>query len=369
MSKKAKIFLIIIIVLIIIGMAVYPKLKNYFNAGEETPNIPPSASSNRNQGQTRSLNVNAKVIKYSDLEDVLRITGILLPDEEVDLSFESSGKVTDIFFKEGTNVKKGQLLAKINDKPLQAELKKLEAQLPLAQDRVFRQKSLLAKDAVSQEAYESVNTELDKLNADIELIKARIAQTELRAPFDGVIGLRQISEGAYASSSTIVSKLTKIIPLKVEFSVPEAYSNDIKNGKNLNFTIKGDSRSYRASVYAVESKLDESTLSLRARALYPNPGGVLKPGQAATIEIVMNDLENAIIIPSLSTVAEMGRDIAYIYKEGRAHQIELKKGMRTASDVQVLDGLNIGDTLLVSGVMQLRDGMPVTIDRYVDANE
>jgi len=369
MSKKAKIALIVFIVLFIAGMALYPKIKEYFSAEKNTAEVTASPAPNSGSARGRPLNVNAQVVKYSDLEDVVRITGLLLPDEEVDLAFESNGKITNIFFKEGSNVRKGELLAKINDKPLQAELKKLEAQMPLAQDRVFRQKSLLEKDAVSQEAYESVNTELEKLNADIELIRARIAQTELRAPFDGVIGLRFISEGAYASSTTVISRLTKIIPLKVEFSVPEAYASEISNGKALNFSIKGDNNIYKASVYAVESKLDEQTLSLKARALYANPGGRLKPGQAATIEIIMNDLKNAIIIPSLSTVAEMGRDIAYVYKDGKAHQVVLKKGMRTASDVQIIEGLNIGDTLLVSGVMQLRDGMPVTIDRFIGDNE
>lgn len=366
MNKKGKIILIVVIVLFIAGMAIYPKLNDYFNSTAEPPQNATPATTPR---QSRVLNVNAIIIKTSTLEDALKITGRTLPDEEVDLSFEASGKITNIYFKEGTNVRKGELLAKMNDKPLQAELKKLEAQLPLAQDRVFRQKSLLERDAVSQEAYESVNTELDKLHADIELVKARIAQTELRAPFDGVIGLRLVSEGAYASPSVIISRLTKIIPLKIEFSVPEANASDISNGKTFDFTVKGDRNVYKATVYAIESKLDAQTFSLVARALYPNSGGRLKPGQAASIEIIVNDLENAISIPSLSTVAEMGRDIAYLYKNGKAHQIEVKKGMRTASEVQITEGLSIGDTLLVSGVMQLRDGMAVTIDRFIDENE
>ncbi len=365
MNKKVRLSLIVIIVLVIVGMILYPKLKTYFSSAEDPVDISQPVNTN-SRGQGNVLNVNAQIVKYSDLEDFIRITGLLLPDEEVDLSFEASGKITDIFFKEGSNVKKGQLLAKINDKPLQAELKKLEAQLPLAQDRVFRQKSLLAKDAVSQEAYESVNTELEKLHADIELVKARIMQTELRAPFDGVIGLRQVSEGAYTSPSTIISKLTKIEPLKVEFNVQEAYASRVKSGTVLNFTVKGDDNSHRASVYAVESKLDETALALKARALFANPGGRIKPGQAATIEIVLSDTKNAIVVPGLSIKTELGRDIVYVYKNGKALQLLVEKGMRTSSDVQIVKGLNIGDTVLVSGVMQLRDGMPVIIDRFID---
>lgn len=364
MNKKTRIILIVIIVLFVVGMALYPTIKDKL-FGDEVGGLIENIQTNR---QNKALNINALVIKYDNLNDVFKTTGILIPDEEVDLIFESSGKITNIYFHEGTYVNKGQLLAKVNDKPLQAELKKLEAQLPLAQDRLYRQKQLLEKDAVSQESYESVNTELEKLKADIELVKSRISQTELRAPFDGVIGLRQVSEGSYASSSTIIARLTKISPLKLEFSVNERQANAIKAGTELNFMLVNDLDTYKASVYAVESKLDETTLSLKARAIYPNPGGRLKPGHSAAIEIQLREIKNTIVIPSISTVAEMGRDIAYIYKDGRAKQVIVRKGMRTESSVQILEGLHVGDTLLTTGVMQLRDGMPIKIDYFVENN-
>lgn len=359
MSKKTKIILLVVIGLLILGMALYPQIKKrYFKPAEIEQSVPrENASAGR-----EPLNVNAQIVKYETLTDMFRTKGVLLPDEEVNLSFETSGKITGIHFQEGTSVKKGQLLAKMNDKPLQAELKKLEAQIPLAEDRVFRQKSLLAKDAVSQEAYESVVTELDKLNADIELIKARIEQTELRAPFDGLIGLRLVSEGTYVTTSTIVSTLTKIKPLKVEFSVNEAQANYIKPGLKLDFTAGTDMlHKYAAKVYAVESRLDEKTLTLKARGMYDNADGKLKPGNSVNVEIKMNEYDNALVVPSIALVAEMGRDIAYVYKNGIAKQIVIVKGMRTASSVQALEGISRGDTLITSGVMQLRDGMPVKI--------
>lgn len=358
MSKKVRILLVVIILLFIAGMALYPFIKNKLS--EEKEEAPVFKLSDK-----KVLNTNAVIIKNNTLNNIFRTTGILIPDEEVDLTFETSGKITNIHFKEGTQVRKGELLAKVNDKPLQAELQKLEAQLPLAQDRLFRQKSLLDRDAVSQESYESVNTELEKLKADIELVKSRIAQTELRAPFDGVLGLRLVSEGSYASPTTIVSRLTKIMPLKLEFSVNEAQANDVKAGTRVEFKMVNDLSIYYATVYAVESKLDESTLSLKARAIFPNPGGKLKPGHSASVEIKLQEIQNTIVIPSISTIAEMGRDIAYLYKGGKAHQVVIKKGIRTASSVQVLDGINVGDTLITTGVMQLRDGLPVIIENYV----
>jgi membrane fusion protein (multidrug efflux system) len=358
MKTKTWIILGIIIGIFIVGMIFYPRIKSLFSDNFEEKVKPTQTS----QSQSRSaLNVNAKILKHETLNDVFRTKGILIPDERVDLSFETSGKIINIFFKEGSSVKKGELLAKVNDKPLQAELKKLEAQLPLAEDRVFRQKSLLEKDAVSQEAYESVVTELDKLKADIDLVRSRIDQTELIAPFDGVIGLRFVSEGTYASPSLVIAQLTKISPMKIEFSVNEKQANEIKPGTILKFNIENDANTYQAEVYAVESKLDETTLSLKARALTPNENGKLKPGSSTNIEINLKEIKNTIIVPSISVIAELGRDIVYVYRNGKAKQVQITKGTRTSSSVQVTYGLNAYDTLITTGVMQLRDGMDVSL--------
>lgn len=358
MKVKTWIILGIIVVVFVVGMILYPRIRNlYKESVDDNSMVAPVQGAQ----QQAALNVNAKILTYETLNDIFKTKGILIPDEEVDLSFETSGKITNIYFNEGTAVKKGQLLAKVNDNPLQAELKKLEAQLPLAEDRVFRQQSLLKKDAVSQEAYESVVTELDKLKADIDLVKARIDQTELIAPFDGVIGLRFVSEGTYASPSLVIARLTKISPIKVEFSVNEKQANDIKSGTVLNFNIENDATTYQANVYAVESKLDEKTLSLKARAINPNTNGNLRPGYSASIEIKLKEIKNTLVVPSLSIIAELGRDIVYVYKNGKAKQVQVTKGMRTASSVQITYGLNVGDTLLTTGVMQLRDGMDVSL--------
>jgi len=356
MKKKNWLILSIILVLFAAGMLIYPYIFK-----KEEPGLSPEK-----KPAGKALNIVAQVLEYEGLDDVIRTTGSLLPDEEVQLSFETSGKIVGIYFKEGTEVKKGTLLAKVNDQPLQAELKKLEAQIPLAQDRVHRQKSLLEKDAVSQEAYEQVTTDLEKLKADIELVQSRIAQTELRAPFDGIIGLRLVSEGSYASPTTIIAQLTKIRPLKIEFSVNERHSNDLKQGTLLDFTVDGSLEKYSASVYALDPQLDMRMRTMKARAMYPNTDGKLKPGRSASIEIKIHTITNTIVVPSEAVIAEMGRSIAYVYRDGKAQQVELIRGLRTESSVQVLSGLHAGDTLIVTGVMQLRNDMPVTIDYFVE---
>ena len=364
MSKKTKRILFIVIILFIAGLFFYPTVKKHFFAQKEEP-PKESTSGKRGGDRGRPLNINVQIIEYETLNDVFRTTGNLIPDEEIGLSFETSGKITRIYFKEGAYIRKGTLLAKVNDAPLQAELKKTEVQIPLAKDRVFRQKALLDKDAVSKEAYEQVVTELDKLNADIELIKARIEQTELRAPFDGVIGLRQVSEGAYVSSGTEIAKLTKVIPLKLEFSINEKQAGSVASGTRLTFKTEGDLNTYQASIYAVESKLELKTRTLKLRAVYPNSDGKLKPGRTASIEVKLRELKDVLTVPSQAIIAEMGRDIAYIYKNGKAAQVVLTKGIRTESKVQVLQGIQPGDTLITTGVMQLRNDMPVIIDNII----
>ena len=208
MNKKTKWGIIILVGAGIIGGGIYSQLPK---KNDELAAADKVMGGNQKKGK-QILNVNAKVIKPQLLTDEFTTTGVLLPDEEVDLSFETSGKIVEINFEEGTPVKKGQLLAKVNDRQLQAQLQRLVSQLKLAEDRVFRQDALLKRDAVSKEAYEQVKTDLATLNADIEIVKANIELTELRAPFDGIIGLRQVSVGTYASPTTVVAKLTKNRP-------------------------------------------------------------------------------------------------------------------------------------------------------------
>ena len=363
MNKKTKWSLIVIIGAGIIAGGIYsqrPKTNEELMDAEKV-------MGNKPQEKKKVLNVNAQIIKPHLLTDEFTVTGSIKPDEEANLSFETSGKVVEINFEEGTFVRKGQLLAKVNDRQLQAQLKKLEAQLKLANARVYRQEKLLERDAVSKEALEEVQTDLDILNADIEMVKAQIELTELRAPFDGIIGLRQISLGTYASPTTVVAKLTKMAPLKIEFSLPERYAREMKKGINIQFSIAGlgEREVYDAQVYAVEGGItsEEAIFTVNARALYPNRHHEIVPGGWASVLIKKKELPDAIAIPTEAITPEMGKDIVYLYKEGKAEPVEVVTGeIRTDAEVQVVKGLQTGDTIITSGVMQLRKGLTVTLD-------
>ena len=364
MKKPVKSFLTVLTIIVILGLILYPKLKPLF----QKPDAGLCGGGPAMGGfQSRSLNVNALIVSPTILREIINSTGTLLPDEEVELSFETSGKIVNINFIEGSRVKRGDLLAKINDRHLQAQLLKLKAQRKLAEEREFRQRSLLSRDAISQESYDQAVTELQALEADIMLLEARISETELRAPFDGIIGLRYLSEGAYANPNSRIARLIKISPLKIEFSIAERYSGNVSPGFPISFNVDGINQPFQASVYAVDPKVDIRTRAIVVRALYPNRNEELKPGRFAGITLQLAEIKDAIAIPTEALIAEMDGDKVYVYRNGQARQLSVQTGLRTADRIQITQGLSFGDTLLTTGVMQLRQGISVVIDQFVTA--
>ncbi len=357
MNKNIRFLVNFSLLVLLIGIIAYPKVRPLFSgSSSDEPGFQPR--------QRQPLSVSGYIISPVPVKEEVRATGSLLPDEEVDLAFETSGKVVGIFFEEGKHVKEGELLAKMNDRHLQAQLQKLQAQRRLLVEREFRQRSLLERDAISQEAYDQAVTELETLDADIELLKARIAETEVRAPFDGIVGLRYLSEGSYASPSSRLARLIKIDPLKLEFSVPERYAGEINPGFPVSFRVDGFLNPLEAEVYAVDPVVDDRTRTIRVRALYDNVGERLNPGRFASIALELSQTPDAIAIPSEALIPEMEGDRVFVYRSGQAHPIYVQTGIRTEDRVQILDGLSFGDTLLTTGVLQLRQGLPVILDNF-----
>jgi membrane fusion protein (multidrug efflux system) len=357
--RKKGVFIYFILTLLVVGIISYPKLKPLLAKNGEANTA--SVSSNRGQ---QILNVQGLVLVPSYLVDKINATGTLMSYEETDLSFETSGRIVDIFFEEGAHVKKGNLMAKINDLPLQAQRQRLLVQKKMAGEREFRQKSLLERDAISQESYNLAVTELQVLEADIALVEARISETELRAPFDGIVGLRHLSEGSYVNPNTKIARLVKNQPLKLEFSVPERYASEIKPGFPIDFKVDGHPETFRAKVYAMDPKIDIQTRSAIVRALYPNNSEELQPGSFTGITLQMSETDNALVVPTEAIIPEMDGEKVFVFKSGKAQTRKVTTGLRTESHIQIMSGLEFGDTLLTSGVMQLRPNMPVEIYHF-----
>ncbi len=358
MNKKIRPYLTALLVIVIAGIVFYPKLRPLFSGSQDDPGV-------LERGGPQALNVDALIINQQRMVELINSSGTLMPDEEVDLSFETSGKIVNLNFEEGSRVAEGQLLAKINDLPLQAQLLKLQAQKKLAEEREYRQRSLLSRDAISQESYDLAATELQSIEADIKLVQARIAETELRAPFDGIIGLRHVSEGAFVNVNTQIARLIKSNPLKIEFAIPERYSGEIQPGFPLRFFIDGVSDTLVARVYAVEPMVDIRTRNIVVRARYYDPHERIKPGRFVSVQLELSEINNAIAIPTEALIPEMEGDRVFVYRSGVAESVDVNTGLRTEDLIQITDGLYPGDTLVTTGILQVRQGMPLTLDNIL----
>ena len=232
----------------------------------------------------------------------------------------------------------------------------------LARDREYRYKQLLEKNLTSQQEYDLQLSELNSVLADVELTEAQIAKTEIIAPFDGVVGLRSVSVGSYISPLTPIASIQSINPIKVDFSVPQKYFGLIKEGKTIFVKLSSSQKVFTGNIYAVEPKIDQNTRTVQARAVISNEKGELTPGAYVEIEIVLEDIANSILIPSESLVPDYEGEKVFVYKNGKAVQQLVTAGIRTEKEVQISDGLDVGDSLIISGIIQLRPNAPVKIN-------
>lgn len=351
MKNKKKI-LFWLLPILLIAILVIPKI-----SGEDSS----SASQSTNNG---SVEVEAMIISSGELNETFYVNASILGDEEIELRPEVSGKVVSINFSEGTKVTEGTLLVKINDSDLKAQLLRAESLKKLADEKEYRAQQLLAQELISQEDYDVINTELNSRNAEIELLKAQIEKTKIIAPFDGIIGLRNISEGAFINSSVIVAQLIKTDQVKIDFSLPVKHASKVKAGDRIKLTVPNSDKEFTASVYAVDPKIDPASRTLKVRAKAQNPSGELIPGSYAEIEFALGKNKEAIVIPSQAIVPDIGGELVYIYKNGKAFPSKVEIGLRTTNTVEILNGVTSGDTLITSAIIQMRPGLDVKIRNF-----
>jgi len=305
--------------------------------------------------------VEGMIVGTEPLENKLILSGNIMANEEVQLQPEISGRVTDIFFTEGEFVSQGKLLVKLNDADLRAQLKKAEVALELAEQDESRKRQLLDIKAVSTEEYDQSATMLKSAQAEIELIKAQIDKTEIRAPFSGVIGLRMISKGAFVNAGQNIAELQQVQPMKLDFAVPERHSSKINLQSRVSFTVEGMRDTFQAKVYAIDPAIDLSNRSFRVRATTQNAKGVLKRGAFATIAVILEEIEEAIMIPASAIVPEIRGQKVLLIRNGKIAYQLIELGSRTDRQVHVTEGLSVGDTLITAGLIQLREGMSVAL--------
>jgi membrane fusion protein (multidrug efflux system) len=352
MKKQTKVALIIGILVVLAIVFFYPRLSNQSNT-------PTPTASGPGGGPPQDLPVNVIKLKMETLQNQLQVTGTILPNESVSLRSEISGLVSRIAFKEGQYVTKGTPLIYLNDDQLQAQYQRLQYTQKLFETQENRQKQLLAREAISQEEYDIALNQFNTALADIKLVEAQLSKTVIRAPFNGMLGLRMISEGSVIGTNDVITSVVNIDPIKIEFSIPERYANQVKVGAPIFFSNES-SEEVQGSVYAFEPQIDLATRTLKLRAQSPNKGGKFLPGMFVKIRFVLEVTENALLVPAEAVIPELsGYKVFIVGADGKAEERLIEIGTRTESQVQVLSGLKEGDLVLTTGVMQARQGMPI----------
>ncbi len=310
-------------------------------------------------GPPPAMAVQIHLLEGSPLDNAFTTTGSLLPNEEVELRSEVSGRVTHIGFQEGSKVSAGQVLLRINDDDLQAQLRKAEAGLKVAQDSEGRQKQLVDVSGVSREVYEATMAQRIGMQADVDNLRAQIAKTTIRAPFSGVIGLRSISEGGYVTPTSLIADLKQTDPMKLDFTVPERHGRQMKAGTKVAFTLEGDTMDYHAEVYAVEPSVDPTTRTVRVRARSTNTNGRLMPGAFAKVDVKLETIADALTIPADALIPDIQGQKVMVMKGGKAQSVRVDIGIRTENMVQLISNVQPGDTVITSALLAVRDGMAV----------
>jgi membrane fusion protein, multidrug efflux system len=354
MNKKTKNILIVATIIFVIAITLLPKILSSNEVGKNLTGNKPDMI----------IPVKAHIVSLETLSNSVFTTGTILANEEVELRSEISGKIVKILFKEGSFVNKGDLLIKINDSDLQAQLRKAESKVKLSQEKESRQKQLRDGNLISQEEYDNTLGELNVNQADYDLIKAQIDKTEIRAPFSGIVGLRSVSEGSYVTTSTIMARLQNLNSIKVDFSIPEKYSMSVETDDELEFKISGSETFFKAKVYAIEPKIDPATRTLKIRAICSSAYKELIPGAFADVELNLKQTDNTMLVSTVAIVPELKGQKVYLYKNGTAVPQNVELGVREETRVQVLSGLSKGDTVITSGILQIRQNAKVKISEF-----
>lgn len=309
--------------------------------------------------------VKVMIVKDTAVTNNIDLTGTIDPNEKVNLVSQTAGNITGIYFQEGSHVSKGQVLVKVYNADLVASLKQNQYQITLAQQNEYRNKVLLQKEAVSQQEYDTSLSNYNSLKAQGDVIKAQIAKTEIRAPFAGVIGLRNVSPGGYLSPLTSIAVLVNTDPMKLTFSVPERYQQLIKAGSKVSFNIASSRETFTAVVYAIEPSIDQTSRSITVRARAANPKNLITAGGFAKINLTLDQIPKTIMVPTECVIPDLKSSKVYIAHNGTAVAKPVKTDMRTDTKIEIVDGLKAGDSLIVSGLIQMRPKVPLKITKVI----
>jgi membrane fusion protein, multidrug efflux system len=348
--------LILAVMLLIVGLICYKTCTQKAENTEVKGGQSKSAPGGKEKGKVMPVDI--FVAKLSNNAQQAQASGTLVPNEEVELKSEMAGRIIKLNISEGSEVVKGQLIAKINDADILARMKKLKYEEELAKQIEARQKKLLDINAISKEEYETAITKINTLSADKESLEVELSKTEIRAPFSGKIGLKNISNGAYVTPGASIATIVQINPIKVDFSLPEKYFNKLNKGRKINITMDGSNIKKEGIIIAIDPKIDEALRTVKIRATLNNADKKLMPGMFTKVDINLGN-SNAIFAPTETIIPFVGGKKVMILDDGKAKEVVITTGHRTENEVEIIQGLSVGDSIIASGLMNIKPDQEV----------
>src|SRR5688572_18688741 len=309
-----------------------------------------------------AMPVKAVAARLAPAVDEASAVGTLRADESVVIRPEIAGRIAEIRFDEGQSVKKGALLATLDSSEVRAQLASTQAQATLDAQRLERAEDLHKKNFISRQALDEAHSNNARSQASRAEVQAKVAKTEIRAPFSGIAGLRQVSEGAFVAAGTDIARLEKIDQLKLDFRVPEAFLAQLKPGLAVSAAVDAfPQQSFPGKIYALEPAIDEQTRTVRVRARLANPALKHRPGMFARVQLTLGVRENAVWIPEEAIVPRGQESYVFRVVEGRAELVQVQTGTRKVGEVEIMKGVAAGDLIVTEGTQRLVPGMQVSI--------
>ena len=357
-SRPGRKILWIVLLVAAIAAAVFIKM-HYF----PSPNAGGKSAPGGGGSAGGASPVQVYVVQATNLSNQVAATGSVLADESVIIKSELSGKITSLNIKEGQPVKKGQLLFSINADEAQAAIRKQEYNIKLYRDQEQRQRTLLDKEYISAQEYEQANNLYLTAQSDLQALRATLDRAFVRAPFDGVLGLTTATVGTYVSPGSEITTLSRVRPVKIDFAVPGRFATQVSVGDVVSVTDEGTNKEYEAEVYAIDPQIDPVSRTQPVRARYANRKDELRPGAYVKVNLQLGKSTNALQIPTEAVIPEASGYSVYTVEGGKMVPKKVKIGIRSDKVIEITDGLAIGDSVIQTGILQVKPGDAVRVTK------
>jgi membrane fusion protein (multidrug efflux system) len=313
-------------------------------------------------GSRRAMLVEAAAAEVMSIAQEITAVGTLNSNESVIIAAEIAGRVVEIAFQEGQRAAAGQVIVRLDRSILEALRDRAEASLTLSRANRDRSEVLLKEEAISKREWDEVSAQWRLDDANLRLARAQLEKTVVRAPFEGFLGLRNVSVGEYVQPGMPIVTLDDTDPIKIDFRVPEIYNLRLEIGQPVKVLIDAaPGKTFSGKVYAIDSKVDPQGRSLLVRAKVPNRDGSLRPGMFAQVRLVIEERPDALMIPEQALLSQGQSQFVYRVVDGIVEEVPVTVGLRRRGLVEIVDGLSPGDTVVTAGQIKVRPGAPVTV--------